>query len=236
MTAPTLVGLADRITVGVQRGAQKERLTEQVAQLKRVEASVAQLTPVVTGIVQLLDAAVGAGVDVPAEGLRGLQGRVGRANADAQRGEVDASTLDALVVDLRAQVSTVQSSITIAWRGLVDHRVPQRQGLANLAETFRQLDASSALATELRQALATAQQLAGAQPSVSALERLEAVAARIPLLLRDLVGDDAGVRSFAEKLARGGAPLESLTPEVERWIEAKGFQQSFKIVPGEPEA
>ena len=144
--------------------------------------------------------------------------------------------LDALIVDVRAQVSTVQSSITIAWRELVDHKVPQRQGLDNLAEIFRQLDASSSLAIELKQAVATAEQLAGAQPSVAALERLDAVAERIPFLLRDLVGDDAGVRAFAEKLARGGAPLESLTPEVTRWIEAKGFQQSFKIVPGEPEA
>ena len=86
MTASSLVDLADRITVGVQRGAQKERVTEQVAQLKRVETGVAQLTPVVTGTVQLVDAAVSAGVAVAVEGLRGLQGRVHKANTDASEG------------------------------------------------------------------------------------------------------------------------------------------------------
>ena len=234
MTRTNLVDLADRVTTTVQQGAQKERVAEQVAQLKRIEASVSQLFSVVAATGKLVDAAVGAGIDVPIAGLQSLAGPLDEVAAKAANREVDGSAVDRLVIDIRSQLTTIQGAITISWRDLVDRKVPQREGLMRLAETFRQLDASSRLATELRTALVAARDLAGSPPTLTGLNTLESIAERVPKLLRDLVGDDPNVRLFADELARGGASVDALTPAVIAWIRARGFDRSFKIVPGEP--
>lgn len=236
MTAKSLVELAEQVTTGVQRGAQKERVAEQVTQLKRVEDGVAQLRSVVTTTAQLVRAALGAGVDVPVAGLRQLAGPLSKVAAEGGSGNVDGTLVDRLIVEARSQLSSMQSAITIGWREVVDRKVPQRDGLMRLAETFRQLDTSSGLASELRQIVGQAQQLAGSPPSIDALDRLDRIAARIPEVLRDLVGEEPSVRAFADRVARRGAPLDTVTPEVMDWLLVKGFHRSFKVVPGEPEA
>lgn len=234
MTATNLVDLAERVTNAVQQGAQKERVAEQVTQLKRIEDSVSQLLSVVAATGKLVDAAVGAGVDVPVAGLRALAPGLAEVAAKAANREVDGSAVDRLVIDVRNQLTSIQGAIAVSWRELVDRKVPQREGLMRLAETFRQLDASSRLASELRTALAAARNLAVSPPSLTALNTLEAIAERVPQLLRELVGDNPDVRTFAEELARGGASVDSLTPEVMAWIRSKGFERSFKVIPGEP--
>jgi hypothetical protein len=235
VSSPTgLTELAEKVIAGVQQGAQMDRAAEQVAQLKRLHSAVIQLHQAVTGTTQLVRAAVGAGVEVPVDGLARLVAPLKAAAASAVRGEADGAAIDALAIAVRNQLSSVQSAITVSWRELVDRYVPQREGLMRLAETFRQLDASSTLASELRQAVEGANELARTAPSVQALARLERISTRIPELLRDLVGDDPIVRDFAERVARGGAPLSSITPEVTRWLGTRGFERSFKVVPGEP--
>jgi hypothetical protein len=42
------------------------------------------------------------------------------------------------------------------------------------------------------------------------------------------------VRRFAASLARGGASIEQLTPDVLAWMRSSGFLSSFKVVAGRP--
>jgi hypothetical protein len=232
----TLLELADKITTGVQRTAQREKIAGRVAQLKRIASSLDELMPLVREATTLVGAAEAFGLGITTDGLASLHERIADASKGANPTEVDASALEQLVTDLRTELSSVKSTVTISWHELVDRRIPQRQGLTRLAETYLRLDPTDPLATQLRQAVATAQQLATTPPTTEALQRLDQVATQIPELLRDLVGDDPSIRSFAERVARGGASLDSLTPEVRRWIASKGFEHSFRIVPGEPES
>lgn len=234
VTATTVVDLAERVTTAVQQGAQKERIAEQVTQLKRIEESVSQLYTIVESTVTLVSAALDAGVDVPIAGLRQAATELKAISTRAAKGEVDGSAVDRVVIEVRSQITSIQAAVSVEWRELVDRKVPQREGLARLADTFRQLDASSPLAAELRNALASARDLASGTPSLAALTSLETIARRVPELLRDLFGDDPNVRTFADELARGGARLDALTPEVVSWIRSRGFDRSFKVVPGEP--
>lgn len=225
-----LSDFADRIVVGVKRIAQRDLTAARVAQLARVESNLDQLMPVVEEAVSLVDAASTSGLTISAGELRSLRVRI----SEAVQGDVDAPALEQLIVEVRTEAQSVKTAATASWHELVDRTIPQRQGLIGLADTYRQLDPGDAVAKQLRQAIGEAQQLASTAPSTEALRRLDHLATQIPQLLRDLVGDNASVRSFAERVARGGASLDSVTPEVKGWITSKGFEGSFKIVPGEP--
>jgi hypothetical protein len=232
----TLSELADAITTGVQQTAQRDVIAGRVGQLKRIESTLDQLMPVVTEAVSLVGAAAASGLSIDAERLASLGGRISDATVRADQLEVDGPALERLAMDVRTEAASVKSAATGSWRELVDRRIPQRQGLTALANTYLQLDPGDTLAQQLRQAVVAAQQLANMPPSIEALQRLDQLAAQIPQLSRDLVGDAPSVRSFIERVARGGAALDSLTPEVGRWIESKRFEGVFKIVLGEPES
>ncbi|SRR5258708_5592341 len=231
----TLLEVAEGITTGVQRTAQRELITGRVTQLRRIESTLDQVMPLVIEAVSLVGAAAVSGLSIKTDGLASVRDRITAATRRADQGDVDVPTLEQLLLDVRTEVESVKSTATISWHELVDRRIPQRQGLTRLADTYLQLDPGNGLAKELRHAVGAAEQLTNMRPSSEALQRLEQLATRIPQLLRDLVGEDPDVRAFAERVARGGAGLDSLTPEVVSWIALKGFERSFKIVPGEPE-
>ncbi len=232
----TLSELADAITTGVQQTAQRNVLAGRVAHLKRIEWTLDQLMPVVAEAVSLVGAATASGLSIGAERLASLRGRIGDAILRVDQLELDARALEQLAMDMRSEAESVKSAATSSWRELVDRRIPQRQGLTGLANTYLRLDPGDMLAQQLRHAVVAAQQLADTPPSTGALQRLDQLATQIPQLSRDLVGDAPSVRSFVEGVARGGAALDSLTPEVARWIDSKGFERVFKIILGEPES
>lgn len=230
----TLLELTAGIESGVQQLADTERVAQEVAALKRAHAAVSDVRPIVDDAVTLLTAAIEADLDVGGDALLAMSSRVAAASEAARSNRLKLADLDRLLTDVRAEVAGVQSQVKIGWIELVDKKVPGRDGLGALAESFRLLGGVSELATELRQSLSALQQVRSATPSVEQLNRLNALADRIPTIVRDLVGDDATVRAFADKVARGGAGLASLTPEVLDWLKEKGLEKSFKIVPGSP--
>ena len=232
----TLLAVADRITAGVQRVAQREIIASRMARLKRIEFDLNQLEPLLAEVMSLVQAASSAGLNIPTDLLESLRARTATAALEPDKGGVDTSVLEQLVSDLRVEVSSMKGAVASSWHELVDRKISQPEGLTHLAETFLRLDPDNALALELRQSIAVTQQLTHAAPSTDALHRLDWLAARIPLLLRDLVGDDPSVRSFAEQVGGGGAPLDSLTPEVQRWIASKRLGEGFMIVAGKPES
>jgi hypothetical protein len=230
----TLSELADAITTGVRQTTQRNEIIGRVAERKRVEATLDPLLPALIEAVSLVEATAASGLDISADGLRAIHGRISAAAGAHQ--ELDVPVLEQLAIDIRTEAASIKSAATSSWRELVDRKVPQRQGLMGLANTYLQLDPADTVAQQLRDAVVAVQQLADAPPSMEALQLLDQLATQIPQLSRDLVGDATTVRSFVERVARGGAALDSLTPEVARWIEAKGFERVFKIVLGEPEA
>jgi hypothetical protein len=232
----TLLELAGEITTGVQRIAQREQIVRRIIELKRVDAKLDELKPVLDEVVSLVVAAQGGGLTISVDGLNSLRSRLNNAALYNGNSAVDVPALEDLVTDVRTEAALAKGAVTALWQELVDRRIPQRQGLRLLADAYLQLDPRNALAMELRQAVEDADQLVRKPPSSEALLRLDQLGQQIPQLSRDLVGDILTVRSFIERAARGGASLETLTPEVEHWIGMKGFERFFKITIGEPEA
>jgi hypothetical protein len=227
----TLMGVAERITTGVQRVAQVEVVEERIARLKRIEFDANQVRPMLAEAIGLLEAATSAGLSIKYDSLGTLRSRIAAALHPVDRA-IEPSALEQLLADLRAEASAIKGAVTVMWQELVDRKIPQRQGLTQLAEALLRLDPGDALALELREAIGVVQQLSHMPPTIEGLRRLDALATRVPQVLSDLVGDDPSVRSFAERVGSGGAPLEALTAEVRSWIESRGLSRAFMIVPG----
>src|SRR5437870_11402659 len=124
----TLLELADRITTGVKRTAQRDVIAGRVAQLKRVESNLDQLMPVVVEAVSLAGAAAASGLSISTGVLASLQSRISDAALSADQVDLDVPTLEQLVMDVRTEAASLKRTVTISWHELVDRKIPQREG------------------------------------------------------------------------------------------------------------
>ncbi|MCQ3813595.1 MAG: hypothetical protein KTU85_04145 [Acidimicrobiia bacterium] len=151
-----------------------------------------------------------------------------------RKAELDLDEIDRFQSDARTQMTHLRDEISMEWQALVERRVPAQEGLKDLVETFHSIGGANDLVSELARIENNIRKLNRSGPSIEALEQLDQYASRLPEVLEQLVGEDQAVRSFASLVARGGAPIDGLTPTVREWLQAKGFETSFKIVAGHP--
>jgi hypothetical protein len=230
----SLGALASEVRSGVERLNRLGELRAQIRQLAAIEkatndllAEFAHLGSVVAAARQAHFVPSMPGCEKEVSGLSCLLDQLAE-------GEVDREFAQGVIDAVRTLSQTLNLSVTAAWREHVVNRVPTQEGLLVLADAFVQVEGAGAEPARLKAALRTVHELLTKPPSAEALSELDVLAARIPELLGQLVGDDRDVRAFADQLAAGGAAVDKLTPIVLGWMNQKGFQSSFKVVAGRP--
>lgn len=116
------------------------------------------------------------------------------------------------------------------WTGHAASQLGDVTDLLQLSETLSDVDGVGEVSQRLS---ATLRVLSRAQDSLPTGESLELLSKAEELLqnLESALQPD-GVRRFLSHVARGGAPVESLTPDVMKWLEDHGSVRRFKIVAG----
>ena len=234
MSNSKLEEIAHQIRSDIKSLNQKERVTEQVSELSRVERSLRALAAELNDQLKMVMAARSADVVLQTEGFDSTAQRSVSLASTTRKAESDMDEIESLQRDVRTQMAQLKDQISMQWQELVKRRVPGREGLKDLVETFRSIGEAGDLASELGRIVINIGRLSRAGPSIEAVEQLDEYASRLPEVLEQLVGEDQAVRSFASLVARGGAPIDGLTPTVREWMQAKGFESSFKVVAGRP--
>jgi len=140
------------------------------------------------------------------------------------------------IADAQDELDTVnailRSFVQMAWKEIIGSTVKNRSGLIDLVSSFSGLSGADDTATKISKQLDEISNIESHGLSPRNLARLKAISSGIEELLKKLFGDDESVQNFANSIAKGGARIDQLTPEVLAWLSEKGFIDSFKIVPG----
>lgn len=134
-------------------------------------------------------------------------------------------------------VNAANATARDAWREFIDASMPGLDSLNDLAEMLNQMGADRLQVASLRKGVTDLRALSRRLPDESAPDRATAAVTIIRAALTALLGDsdaDNDVRHFMETVARGGAHVRSLTPNVKDWMRRSGLEGSFKIVAGRP--
>jgi hypothetical protein len=134
-------------------------------------------------------------------------------------------------------VKTANTTALEAWQESINARVPGLDSLNKLADTLSQLGAAKPQVANLRTAVSDLQRLSRQLPGKSAPTQAAKAAEDIRAALQVLLGsgtDNDEVRHFVEAVARGGAHVRDLTPDVMQWMRNSQIEISFKIIAGKP--
>ena len=140
------------------------------------------------------------------------------------------------VIDIKGELdqalTALKTAVDKSWEQIINAAIRNRSGLNDLVSSFVDLSGSDDSATVISGYLDEILILQRSGLNSDNLARLKEISAAITEQLKDLFGDDESVQEFANSIAKGGAKVDHLTPEVLTWLREKGFIDSFKIVPG----
>ena len=226
--------LAVSITTGVDVLGNQHRVLAELRDLHSVNEVVDACAVEIArwSALQAVAAQAGFAGDVPPIG--GLLDAA-RAVADELTANPDLRQPQRRAIDtLRDAVRSSSADLTAAWREHVANVAASSQGMGDLAAAFTSVPGAGDTARRLQTVVTELSELGQRQPSTDTVARLLELRDLVPTLLASLVGDEESVRRFAASLARGGASIEQLTPDVLAWMRTSGFLNSFKIVAGRP--
>lgn len=227
--------LSASITTGVDVLSNQDRVLAELRDLRSVDEAVDACATEITRWSALRAVATQAGFAGEAPPIGSL--------LDAASALADGLTADQdrqrqshrrAIETLRDAVRSSTTDLTTAWREHVANVAASSRGMSDLAAAFASVPGAGDTARRLQSVITELAALGQRQPSTEAVARLADLRDLVPTLLGSLVGDEDSVRRFAASLARGGASIEQLTPEVLAWMRTSGFLNSFKIVAGRP--
>jgi hypothetical protein len=135
--------------------------------------------------------------------------------------------------DIRKVVNDATTTARDAWREFIATQVPDLDSLDDLARTLSQMKADRLQVDNLRTSVAGLRDISLNLPDESAPTQVTAAVAAIHSALTALLGDSDGgndVRQFVEAVARGGAHVRAMTPDVKDWMNRSGLEDSFMVV------
>lgn len=145
---------------------------------------------------------------------------------------LDARPLKRVERDLDRLGREVAESLKKCWRDHAAQQLGDVADLLSLSETLSGVDGIAEVSQGLLEALG---QLARSQDSLPTGQSVELLTKAVGLLgqLESSLQPEV-VRRFLSAVARGGAPVESLTPDVTKWLTDHSSHDRFKIVAGTP--
>ena len=126
----------------------------------------------------------------------------------------------------------VAMSLKKHWEAHAAQRLGDVGALLALSVTLSGVEGITEVSEELSETLRRLEQLRDSLPNSESAELLSKAERLLQQLESSLKPD--GVRRFLSAVARGGAPLESLTSDVTKWLADHHSLESFKIVAGSP--
>jgi hypothetical protein len=227
--------LSASIIAGAEVLGNQDRVLAELRDLRSIDEAIDACTTEITRWSALLAVAVHAGFAGEAPAIDGLLDAaaavaIGLSAKREQQPQSQRRAIDTL----RDAVRDSSEDLSAAWREHVATVVTSSRGMGDLAAAFISVPGAGDTARRLQSVLDELAALGHRQPSIEAVARLAELRDLVPTLLASLVGDEATVRSFAASLARGGASIEQLTPDVLAWMRDSGFLNSFRIVAGRP--
>ena len=146
--------------------------------------------------------------------------------------ETSPRRLIALSTELTRFNDDSRRSLIAQWQRYASNQIGDVTGLMALTNTLAELEGVSDLAERLRaelESLARAQENLPSTDSINLLSTVQQSLGDLEDFLQP-----ASVREFFSSVARGGAPVTSLTKEVAQWLTNHNALQDFKIVAGSP--
>jgi hypothetical protein len=223
-----------RVTSGVDRLGRRAELTAQLRRIDMVDKAADPLLDQLSDLAKVLAVARSAGFAPPMPDSATTAAAVEALCEQLAGSDVDGEFAQEVIDSIETLVRVANESLSAAWHAYVVERVPSQEGLVVLAQVFSEVEGAGTDAMHLRASTQLVQSYLQQVPSADAISKLDSLAHEIPQLLQRLVGEQSEVREFADQLARGGAAIESLTPSVLKWMKERGFETSFKVVPGSP--
>jgi hypothetical protein len=131
---------------------------------------------------------------------------------------------------LTAFEASAKKALVESWARYASERLGSPDELLTLAATLIQVNSLQDSSRRLQEKLLHLARTQNEIPSAGAVQLLQE-AKQILQQLEDSLQPDS-VRRFLSAIARGGAPLEYLTPEVSDWLSAHSAGGEFRIVAG----
>jgi hypothetical protein len=144
---------------------------------------------------------------------------------------LDSRPLNRVVRGLERYKVDVRTALVECWQHYAADRMGNVGDLQVLAQTLSQVDGVADLSRGLESILGELARTQGALPSERSAELLREAEAKLRALEESLQPES--VRRFLSAVARGGASLELLTPDVTTWLRAHRAR-NFRIVAGSP--
>lgn len=217
--------------IGAAAGALRRALNSAEAQseIKNLEDAAARLPELIEVFRTIAEAA---------EVVR-LQGWDGRsANPDVRTAlrqaveSLDNRPVNTALIGYERFRSDVTADLTQFWRQYASERLGNVGELQALAGTLSAVDGLAGLSTKLEAVLGELARSQDKLPSTRSAELLSDAESALEQLEKSLRPDS--VRRFLSAVARGGAPIESLTDDVTGWLASHNALHGFKIVAGAP--
>jgi len=145
---------------------------------------------------------------------------------------LDSRPLQRVERDLDRFGRDVAESLKECWRGHAARQLGDVGDLLSLSVTLSGVEGIAEVSQELSGILARLERSRDSLPNNESVELL-ANAERLLQQLESSLKPD-GVRRFLSAVARGGAPLESLTSDVTKWLADHRSLERFRIVAGSP--
>jgi hypothetical protein len=231
----SLLVQSTNIRKAVQQLAKQEKVADTVKGLSDLRNQFAELVEELEAVNGLVTGGSAAGftpkLEAQADDI--LQSLTALGESSNQ-GLLDGPQTQKVIDAVRSAANTTRTAYALHWRDHVISRVPNLDGLEELASVFTQVGGDRAAIANLKSAVVQLRELVNSAPTAKSLSVLDDIARDVPEALKHLVGENSQVRAFAEDIARGGASVDSLTGPVHAWMKERGFDQSFKIVPGRP--
>ncbi|ORM08378.1 hypothetical protein [Prescottella equi] len=211
-------------SVGLARNADKAR-----KQAKRLDESTRELGRLLTQVKNLRASAVV---------VRGV-GWEGQAPSPALSQLLEESLrtlgsrpLDRVEIELGKFINLVDASLKEQWNDHATQQLGDVTELVNLSQTLAGVEGIAEVSQELNVTLGEVERSRSSLPTGQSIELLTKAVELLRGLESSLTPDS--VRRFLAAVARGGAPVDSLTSDVTEWLNDHNATYRFKIVAGSP--
>ena len=131
--------------------------------------------------------------------------------------------------DFRREVA---DALQQCWRNHAERQLGDVADLLQLSETLSDVEGVGEVSQDLAETLRQLERSRDSLPSSESAGLLSTAEQLLGQLESALQPD--GVRRFLSAVARGGASVENLTPEVMKWLEGHESVNRFRIVAGQP--